>query len=67
MGVHSKGLTNGGNVGSPDLLVGELCDEARLPHSTVAAQQNFEQVIVVSIHLRDYLTIGDTSLNSYFD
>ena len=36
-GVHSKRLTNGGNVGSPDLLVGELCDEARLPHSTVAA------------------------------
>ena len=54
-------------MGSPDLLVGELCDEARLPHSTVAAQQNFEQVIVVSIHLRDYLTIGDISLNSYFD
>ena len=46
----------------PDLLVGELGDEARLSHSTVTTQQNLEEVIVVAIHLRYYLTIGDNIL-----
>ena len=45
-----------------DLLVGELGDEARLSHSTVTTQQNLEEVIVVAIHLRYYLTIGDNTL-----
>ena len=56
-------------MSSPDLLIGELCDEARLPHSTVATQQYLEQVVVITIHVRaDYLTIVDMSTaNFYFD
>ena len=56
-------------MSSPSLLVGELCDEARLTHSTIATQQYLEQVVVITIHVRAYyLTIMDTStVNFYFD
>lgn len=41
-------------MSSPYLLISELSDKASFSHSTISAQENFEQMVVVTVH-NDYL------------
>ena len=49
--VGKKQRTNGCDVATTNLVVGELRDETSFPDTTVPTEEHLEQVVVVTVHV----------------